>query len=306
MTRSVLVTGGFGFLGRAVAARFREAGYHVTGLGNGRWTLDESAAHGFHDWLDVGVTMSSLMSFGKGFDVIAHCAGNGSVAYAHSNPRHDFSKTVESTVEVLEFIRLQTPSARLVYPSSAGVYGAKEDAPIRESDHLNPISVYGYHKRVVEELCEINSRNFGLGVSLVRFFSIYGAGLTKQLLWDASVKLVGGGTATFFGTGKETRDWIHVSDAARLMLTVAESPEPMLVVNGAAGIRVTVQDVVEQLRAGLGVTTRIEFNGAERTGDPRFYHASVERLGGLGFEPAVTLQDGLREYAAWFRTKWSA
>lgn len=305
MTRSVLVTGGFGFLGRAVAARFRESGYQVTGLGNGRWTRDESAAQGFDEWLGAGLSMSSLMKLRKTFDVIAHCAGNGSVAYAHSNPRQDFSKTVGITADVLEFIRVKAPSARLVYPSSAGVYGAQDDTPIRETDRLNPISVYGYHKRVVEELCEISSRNYGLRVSLVRFFSIYGAGLTKQLLWDASVKLVSGGTATFSGTGRETRDWIHVTDAARLMWTVAENPDSMLIVNGATGLRVTVREVLEQLKMALGVTTKIEFNGEERSGDPRFYHANVARLHDLGFTPRVTLEAGLREYAAWFRRTWS-
>jgi UDP-glucose 4-epimerase len=276
------------------------------GVGHGRWTPEEARANCFDEWLDAPVTMASLLTLNQQFDVIAHCAGNGSVSYSEANPRQDFAKTVESTIDVLEFIRLNNPGARLVYPSSAGVYGARPDAPIRETDELTPMSTYGYHKRIVEQLCENYSRKYGVRVGIVRFFSVYGEGLTKQLLWDASVRLSQGAPeAVFFGTGDETRDWIHMNDAAEIMRRLALSDHAFLVVNGATGNRVTVRGVLEMLRAALGSRTAIRFNGAERPGDPRFYHADVGRLRQLGIHAGLPLADGIARYAQWFRSSWS-
>ena len=306
MTKTVLVTGGYGFLGRATALRFKRSGYRVVGLGNGRWGSEEFRPHGFDVWLDAAVTMSSLLTLEQEFDVIAHCAGNGSVGYSQTNPRQDFGKTVESTAELLEYMRLNNTSARLIYASSAGVYGARPDAPIKESDQLNPISTYGYHKRIVEELCDNYARTYGLSIGIIRFFSVYGEGLTKQLLWDASVKLsTAKGEATFWGTGEETRDWIHVDDATEIIRRLSVSTERFSIVNGATGTRITVRDVLEMLRQALGAEAEIKFDGAARTGDPRFYHADVAKLRQLGQRPTVSLAGGLNRYAAWFKSSWS-
>ena len=306
MTKTVLVTGGYGFLGRATGLRFKRSGYQVLGIGNGRWESHRFRSHGFDEWLDAAVTISSLLTLGQEFDVIVHCAGTASVGYSQTNPRQDFGKTVESTAELLEYMRLNNPSAHLIYPSSAGVYGAKDDAPIKESDHLNPISTYGYHKRIVEELCDNYARTYGLRIGIIRFFSVYGAGLTKQLLWDASVKLsTTEGEATFWGTGEETRDWIHVDDATEIILKLSKSSESFCIVNGATGTRITVRDVIEMLREALDAEVAIKFNGAARAGDPHFYHADVSKLRQLGLLPTVSLADGLNRYAAWFKSSWS-
>ncbi len=309
MRQTVLITGGFGFLGRAVAQMFRQWDYRVVGIGRGRWGPEEALVHGFDIWLDANVSLASLMNLHESFDVVVHCGGNGSVGYSLANPLQDFAKTVQGTVELLEFLRVTESKALLVYPSSAGVYGAKEDDPIKETDSLNPISPYGYHKRMAEELLESYSRSYGIRVVVIRFFSIYGPGLTKQLLWDASSKLHAAKNteAVFWGTGEETRDWIHVDDAARLMLyltqlTVALPGEANLhVINGASGIGITVREVLTHLAAALGSTTVIRFNGAIRAGDPRFYHADVSRLQAIGWQPSINLDQGLADYAVWVR-----
>jgi len=304
--QTALVTGGFGFLGRAVTTKLKRMGYRVVGIGHGRWGLQEALAHGFDVWLDAGVSLSSLATLDERFDLVVHCAGSSSVGYSQTNPLQDFYKTVQSTADLLEYLRLNESQALLIYPSSAGVYGATDDKPIKESDGLNPISPYGYHKKISEELLASYSRNYGTRVAIVRFFSIYGEGLTKQLLWDASIKLATAtDAATFWGTGEETRDWIHVTDAAELITGLCESGAQFTVVNGGSGTRMTVNAVLEMLKEALGVDVQIKFNGSVRPGDPRFYHADVSKLSGLGFAPTITLADGLKSYAAWFKTSWS-
>jgi UDP-glucose 4-epimerase len=182
------------------------------------------------------------------------------------------------------------------------VYGAKDDAPIGIGDAMNPISPYGYHKRIVEELMESYSRSYGIRVGIIRFFSIYGPGLTKQLLWDAGSKLraAAGSTATFWGTGEETRDWISSEDAAELVMAVARSEQDFLIVNGASGERTTVREILELLKQALDVNTTVLFNGTVREGDPRFYHADITEALALGWKPAIPLKKGIEQYAQWF------
>ena len=303
--KHVLITGGFGFLGRAVAKVYRHAGWKVTGIGRGRWDAGQANAHGFDAWLDASVSLSSLMTLDDTFDVIVHCAGNGSVAYSVEHPLQDFEKTVQGTAELLDYMRLTKSTAVLVYPSSAGVYGAKPDAPIAEHEAPNPISPYGYSKRMAEQLIECYARSYGIKAAVVRFFSIYGPGLTKQLLWDASGKLLdhANGVATFWGTGEETRDWIGGADAATLIMIAAQAAEQrqFLIVNGASGERVTVRALVQLLHAELGGGSEIVFNGQVREGDPRFYHADMGVAHALGWRPATTLAQGLREYVQWLK-----
>lgn len=302
MRKTALITGGFGFLGRATARAFKSRGYRVIGIGHGLRTGNESRSLGFDEWLTADVTMPGLLTMKEGFDVIAHCAGNGSVGYAQTNPFQDFGKTIESSVELLEYIRLNHPDALLIYPSSAGVYGAKDDSPIEESAGLDPISTYGHHKKIVEELCENYSISYGVRIALIRFFSIYGPGLTKQLLWDASLRLSGEkADAIFWGTGEETRDWINIDDATALILKISERNDRFSIFNGASGDRVTVRAVLEMLREELGVEARIQFNGAVREGDPRYYHADVTKLRNIDWVATVPLADGIRRYADWFK-----
>lgn len=301
MTGAALVTGGFGFLGRAVARELHRQGLRVHGIGRGHWPLHQARASGFDTWLDAGISLAALMSLEEPIDFVVHCAGGSSVGYSIQHPLDDFSKTVQGTAELLEWLRLKSPGSLLVYPSSAGVYGAKPDAPIRESDPLTPISPYGYHKKIVEDLLSAHSAAYGRRVAIIRFFSIYGPGLTKQLLWDAAMKLraAGAGSAEFWGTGEETRDWIHSADAAGLIWAASRSQESFSILNGASGRRITVRETLEELRAALGCSATVRFNNQAREGDPRFYHADIARAGALGWRPAISLPDGIREYARW-------
>ena len=303
MTKTVLVTGGIGFLGRAVAHKYKQLGYRVVGIGRGHWVGDDLSDSGFDVWTDSNITMSSLLGLQESFDLIVHCGGSGSVGYSLTNPFDDFSKTVQGTINLLEFLRITESKALLVYPSSAGVYGAKNDSPIKESDALNPISPYGFHKRIAEDIIESYSKNYGIRAVIVRFFSIYGPGMNKQLLWDACIKLrnVGNEEVVFWGTGKETRDWIYIDDAVELINVATMSPLYFTLVNGGSGVRTTVYDTLNLLNTALGSTAKIIFNQTIRPGDPIFYHANIKAIKSMGWKPNTSLQEGICSYVAWFQ-----
>jgi UDP-glucose 4-epimerase len=302
MQRTVLVTGGFGFLGRAIARAFNQRGDRVVGLGHATWTIPEARSHGFDVWRTCDVSMQDLEALSERYDVVVHCAANSSVPYSLNRPLEAFQRTVQSTAELLEHLRRSGSNPLVIYPSSAAVYGAAEDRPLRESDTPNPVSPYGHHKQMTEDLLMCYARYFDVRAAVVRFFSVYGPGLAKQLLWDAAGKLTSGcADATFWGTGEETRDWLHVDDAASLVATLSERKEQFLVVNGASGERVTVATVLRMLCLALGTDVTLHFNGMVKPGDPRHYHADMATASAMGWRPAVPLAQGLDQYARWYR-----
>lgn len=300
--KRVLVTGACGFLGRHVAAHFKKHGYEVIGLGHGHWGVEGFEVHGIDQWIEADVTISSLTQVIKRLECIVHCAGGSSVGHSVVYPMAEFQKTVNSAICVLEYARIYQPGAKLIFPSSAAVYGEKRDEPIKESESLAPVSPYGFYKKITEELCESYFRNFGLSISVIRFFSIYGIGLKKQLLWDACTKLSAGTKeVTFFGTGRETRDWLHIDDAVALVYLMSQVSEKYTVVNGGSGERKTVLDILSQIKKFLGSPVEVVMNGNRKEGDPIHYWADIEELKKLGWQPQKHIEKGLEEYVNWFQ-----
>lgn len=299
--KNLLVTGGYGFLGRNAARYFSDLGYTVYGVGHGNWTFEEHREYGFSMWKRDDITVESITSLNVCFDVIIHCGGSGSVAYSISNPYQDFNKTVSGTAAVLEYIRLHNPKAKLIYPSSPAVHGEHSNTPIREDALICPASPYGEFKSMAEHLCKTYVRCFSLDVNILRLFSVYGEGLTKQLLWDAANKLSQSEDAIFWGGGYETRDWIHVDDAVRLMHSVLESDlDKGSIINAGSGISTPIKDVLKLLADQLGSTKEIQFNKVIRPGDPLYYWADTSKAVSIGWAPKVSLAEGIQRYVTWF------
>jgi len=187
--------------------------------------------------------------------------------------------------------------------STAAVYGSKNDLPIKESESTNPVSPYGYHKLASENICKSYAQCFGLNVSIIRLFSIYGEGLKKQLLWEACNKFMEAkDKVIFFGTGNETRDWLHVNDVANLVLRIAIlNNSSFNVYNGSYGTRVKVKDILYMLRDLLGKKEiEIIFNQQHKEGDPHFYLGCTEKVLKTGWSQKINIGEGLIKYVNWY------
>lgn len=301
MTRRVLVTGASGFLGQATGLGFARLGYEVTASARSVSDADMLRRGGVARILDGDLRLDRLIQDAGHSDLVVHCAGGGSVARAARQPLLDLEDSVGSLSVVLEYVRKSCPQAKVIFPSSAAVYGQADELPTPETARAKPMSAYGFHKLMAEELCQSYSVNFGLSVLIIRFFSLYGPGLRKQLLWDACNKLVSG-NHDFLGTGEERRDWLHVDDAVRLIQVAAAKGRSgqVEIVNGGGGDSIEVQHAINALAVGLRLDSVPHFLGVPDTGNPTAYCADISQARAWGWEPTIAFEDGIRRYATWF------
>lgn len=309
MIRRALVSGAAGFIGRHVCKQLASQGWQVAGIGLGDWSPAEQRAWGLRAWRNEGISVEALEALARSEgepELLIHCAGGSSVPFSLAHPREDFGQTVVTIADALEFARRREGGMAFVYPSSAAVYGRVAARPIAEATPLRPVSPYGLHKRMAEELCQSCGASGKVPVAIVRLFSVYGAGLRKQLLWDACAKAAAGAFA-FSGTGGEIRDWIHVSDAAALLVLAATKAAPDCpVVNGGTGAGTSIREVLERLGGLWTPALSPEFSGAQRQGDPDCYIADVSAVRSWGYRPQADLGAGLQDYIRWFRTERGA
>jgi len=307
-TGVAFVTGAGGFIGSAAASAFGGAGWRVAALGHARRWADvgpELAPPAL--WIEGDVDgerlATALSALGRP-EVIFHAAGGGSVGASLADPEADHARTVGSLVQTLAFLDAQAPQARLIYPSSAAVYGEAAAGPIAETLTAAPVSPYGRHKLEAERLIA-QAADGGLEAVIIRFFSVYGPGLRKQLLWDLGRRLLAApAQVELSGRGDEARDLLFIDDAVQ-MIGLAAGLEPgtgPMIVNAAAGRPVTVRQVAEALRAALHGESDIRFSGEVREGDPKSLVADVQRAQALGFRPQAALEDGMGRLAHWLST----
>lgn len=305
-TPTVIVLGAAGFVGRHTARALAIEGCRVLGLGHGRWAESEWRQWGLDNWLaaDIGVESLDQIAAHAQPSCIIHCGGSGAVSFSYANPLRDFERATQSTIQVLEWIRLRAPQAcRFVLVSSAAVYGDQGDTDPTENAVRAPISPYGVHKLVAETICESYSRFFDVSSSIVRLFSVYGEGLRKQLLWDALNKFRTG-QRQFFGTGNELRDWVHVQDAAHLLALAGLAPQSSFEVYNGGFEHAPTRHVLSQLATAYGIDPDLIFNGETLKGNPRRLTANcghTMRL--LNWSPEVRLDEGLARYVEWFKAQ---
>ena len=308
---SIWITGAHGFIGQHLSRTLAQQGHTVVGVGHGAWPAAEAVAWGVSDWLNGDISASNLQALRTRHgqpDAVFHLAGGSTVGAAVANPREDFSRTVVSTAELLDWLRQESPQTRLVAVSSAAVYGAGHDGAITEAAPLRPYSPYGHHKLMMESLCRSYGSTFGTKAVVVRLFSVYGAGLRKQLLWDLCSKLEGGQTPVVLGgSGNELRDWTDVRDVVRaLALLSAQASAEVPSFNVGTGVATSVRDITRQVMSAWAGAPQIdgaEFSGQSRSGDPFSLQADASRLNALGFGWTWTLAQGLGDYVRWFTSR---
>jgi UDP-glucose 4-epimerase len=302
--KTVLVTGVTGFIGRYVARQFAEAEWRVVGLGTR--PTENAPIQSLSLYHQLTLPNDGLADIVQKVQphVCIHCAARASVNLSVTEPELDFSASVDVTFNLVNALRLHAPKCRLIYLSSAAVYGNPQTLPIRESQTPQPISPYGFHRLMSEQICTEFFQVYGLPTSIVRIFSAYGPGLRRQVLWDMCHKALTQPSLKLQGTGTESRDFIHVRDIAKALYLLAEqAPCQGEVYNLASGIETTIKDLAELVLTHLERHISLEFDGVIRVGDPLNWKADMTKLSNIGFTSEVSLERGISIYAQWCRAE---
>lgn len=301
MGLNVIITGANGFIGRALTEYMVSEGYTVMG-----WDVS-STGYRQVDMTRLSEIESALSEFTP--DIIIHCAGSANVSDSVANPDRDFKLNVGITHNLLYAIHRQGLNhTRLVYLSSAAVYGNPKRLPITESDEIHPISPYALHKSMCEDMCRYFVENHGFDIRIARIFSAYGPGLRKQIFWDMYQKYKQTGRLEMYGDGTESRDFIYIDDLKRALYLIAvtglgehmKTSSDEMILNVANGEEISIRQITESFADCMGVPhSAISFNAIKRAGDPHNWCADTTQLKQIGYERKTNIEDGIRRYCDW-------
>ena len=236
------------------------------------------------------------------FDICINCSGAASVPDSLQHPVRDYNLNAVNVFKLLDAVRLYQPKCKFINLSSAAVYGNPQSLPIVENAAVAPVSPYGFHKRMSEQVCEEFFRFFGIATCSLRIFSAYGEGLKKQLFWDLFQKTKPADNISLFGTGRESRDFIYIDDLVQAIYLVAQHADfKGQAVNIANGREVFIEDCVKTFYSFFDKPVKYHFMGQGRAGDPNSWVADISNLQQLGYRQQHDLTAGLKKYYEWIK-----
>ena len=299
--RLYLVTGGAGFIGSHLVEALAERGERVRVLDDFSTGRRENlAAVADHIELLEGdvADPETVERAVAGCDYVLHLAAIASVQASLENPRRTHQVNVNGTLNVLEAAR-RASVQRVVFASSAAVYGDHTALPLREELPPCPLSPYAATKAAGEAYCSAFHASYGLPTVALRFFNVYGprqdpANPYSGVISIFAARIARGERPVIYGNGKQTRDFVYVTDVARAALLVCEQEAAVGdVFNVAGGKQTSVLQLAAVLNQVLDTSLTPTFAPA-RSGEVRFSQADVRRAReALEWEPQVTLQEGL-------------
>ncbi|MGD9779394.1 GDP-mannose 4,6-dehydratase [Methanomethylovorans sp.] len=235
-------------------------------------------------------------------DVVIHTAAQISVTASMKDPLFDAQNNVFGTLNLLEAARRSSIS-KFIYISSAAVYGDPINVPITESHPQDPLSPYGVSKLSGEKYCMMYNKAFGLPSCCIRPFNIYSprqdpgnpySGVISRFIEKARA----GQSPVIFGDGTQTRDFISVHDIVDIIQLLLEKEDANgHVFNAGTGNSITVSELANMVLETFDVDVPVRYM-PERPGDIKYSCSDISKARKiLGFEPKVSLREGLMEFA---------
>ena len=298
-----IVTGGAGFIGSHIVDSLLNQGietFVIDDLSTG--SLDNLSHHNNNKLLHVIIhdakNIAKLLSNVDDIDVVFHEAAIANVLRSVTEPLVVHDVNVNLSLEIMNFC-VKKNIKRLVFASSAAVYGIIKDGPAKENNTCKPYSPYGATKLAVEDYLSAFHQTYGLETVALRYFNVYGP---RQKINDYSGvitiftnQLLKGQSPTIFGDGMQTRDFISIRDIVQANMLAMKSKNAIgEVFNVATGSPINILKLLEILKS-ITKTKHIQHKFApSRPGDVKFGIASVDKIKNtLGFTPKTDISDGL-------------
>lgn len=236
------------------------------------------------------------------FDVCINASGAGSVPYSIERPDEDYRLNSKNVFDILNSISQFNSQCRFLNFSSAAVYGNPESLPVNEKSRTKPLSPYGFHKLISEQICAEFYHLKKIRTCSVRVFSAYGEGLKKQLFWDIYQKAKTGNPVELFGSGTETRDFVHISDLLVALDCILDKGSFNAdIINVASGEATAIETAAQIFMDALGSKSGLKFNNKGKEGDPKHMLADISKVKSYGYSPSMDIHKGLSLYAGWIR-----
>jgi UDP-glucose 4-epimerase len=302
----VLVTGGAGFIGSNLVKLLTESGHDIVVLDNyasgHRQNLDPFP-HAQVITADVrdGAAVHRAMG---GCEAVFHLAASVGNVRSIEHPIDDSQINMLGTLNILESAR-QLGVRKVVFSSSAGIFGELKTVPIREDHPAEPDTPYGASKLGAEKMCLAYAKLYPLECVCLRYFNVYGVNQRYDAYGNVipifAHRALRGQPLVIYGDGEQTRDFINVRDVAMANYRAAITRGVSGAFNIASGSRVTINALVSMLTAAGDLNVATE-HAAPRKGDVRHSLADISAArAAFGFDPAVALEPGLQEYMTWAR-----
>jgi len=292
--RTVLITGGAGFIGSHIAD---------TLVGSNEVRVLDDLSTGSRDNVPSEAELlegsvcdrDTLETAMADVDLVFHEAAMVSVPESIERPRrcHDVNGT--ATIDVLEEARLN--DSRVVIASSAAIYGRPESLPVTEAEPKRPSSPYGAEKLSADNYVRVYADRYGIETVALRYFNVYGprqrGGQYSGVISAFTDQAKSGGPITVHGNGEQTRDFVYVDDVVRANLLAATTDATGKGYNVATGTSISIRELAETVRSLVDDDVDIVHTDP-RPGDIERSEADVTKARErLGFEPTVSLRDGL-------------
>ncbi|MDR3156996.1 MAG: NAD-dependent epimerase/dehydratase family protein [Lactobacillales bacterium] len=307
---TILVTGGAGFIGSNLV-NFLASENQVVVIDDLSMGKIENLDKSFNiEFIKGSVTDNILMKKllkEKHFDYIFHLAAIASVADSVENPIKTHKVNFDSVFLLLELIRkYQKSLQRLVFSSSAAVYGDEVSLPKKEKSVIRPLTAYAIDKFAAERFVLMYSNLYKVPTSVVRFFNVYGPKQNPSspysgvisIMMDCFLKIQTNIEAKFtlFGNGKQSRDFVFVEDVLKALMLVSKSNSAIgEVYNVGTGHAVTLLDLISIIEKTLGFKLPVIYEDL-RLGDISESLADISKLQTLGYKPANTISRGIDKY----------
>jgi UDP-glucuronate 4-epimerase len=316
--RSILVTGGAGFIGSHLVDRLlAEGGWKVTVIDDFNDFYSPAVKHqnvakhlsnpDFElVWGDIcsGFTLKDTLAKNK-FETIVHLAARAGVRPSLADPAEYARTNVDGTVRLLEAAR-QNEVRQFVFGSSSSVYGINAKVPFAEEDPIfQPISPYAATKAAGEMFCHAYAHLYRMRCLCLRFFTVYGARQRPDLAIHKFAALIREGrTVPVYGDGSASRDYTYIDDIVdgiRAAIDYRESPYE--VINLGESQTIELKALIGLLEKELGKKALINYFPAQPGDVPQTY-ADIAKAGRLlGYRPRTRIEEGIRRFVRWFETQ---
>lgn len=308
--RLVLVTGAGGFIGSHLVEGLVGLGARVRALDHQPREAQANLAAVIDriDYVQRSLGEDSpLDDVVGGCDYVFHLAANASVPLSAEQPALDFELNVGGTYRVMEALR-RTGAGRLIFPSTASVYGEPVRDPMDESHPLRPQSPYAGSKLAAEFLLDAYARCYGFDHVRARLFSTFGPRQRKYVMFDLLEKLRRDPRRLeILGTGRQMRTYSYVADTVQALLHLGAHPDARGEVFNIGGEQpLSIRELAELIVETIGIEPpEMVFTGQSWPGDVQRLIGDWSRLRGLGYRPAVGLREGLRRLVEWHRSEYA-